>query len=140
MVAQVHLEKAHQATSYEAALAAAADALTEQLAEAMKASGIKNAAASIESLKKSGLDKLLARCVARGRVGYGMVNAELDRLRAALVQRTLTAVEVKLGILAFDEAAQRLALVAGKNGSFQYAGEQNHARDSLITFARSLHR
>ena len=64
----------------------------------------------------------------------------LDRMREAIRARLISVLDLKNGILAFDDAAQRLAMVSGKAGPFQYPLLGNHARDALITFARSLHR
>ena len=137
---EVALARARAASTRENAVRAAGEALSAELLDAMKAAGISKAEKSVNALRFAGLDTLLAEGLARGKVTYRMVAGDLDRLRKALVDRTLSANDIKLGILAFDESAQRLAMVAGKNGSFTYAHAGNRARDSLITFARSLHR
>lgn len=122
------------------ALALAADALTTELLNAMKTVGVKRSDDAIAALKKTGLDKLLVRSMALGQVSHTVVRTELDRLTKALGRRELTAQELKAGILTFDESAQRIALSTTKGLSFKYPSVANRARDSLITFARSLHR
>jgi hypothetical protein len=116
------------------------EAIALELLGAMKAAGIPKADAAINALRKSGLHRLLAKSLAAGRVGHVAVRLELDRLMKELATRAITAQELKLGILAFDEACQRLAIAAGKGGPFRYSTTENRARDSMITFARSLHR
>jgi hypothetical protein len=122
------------------ALALAADALSSELLNAMKSVGVKRSDDAIAALKKTGLDKLLVRSMAMGQVSHTIVRTELDRLTKALGRRELTAQELKAGILTFDESAQRIALSTTKGLSFKYPSVANRARDSLITFARSLHR
>lgn len=134
------LEQAQQASTKEDALRLAGMAVSAELLEAMRAGRLSKPEKAINALKASGLDQLLVAALAEGRLRYPRVQDELARFRAALSDRSLSANEIKLGILAFDEAAQRLALVAGKKGAFSYPSTQNRARDSLITFARSLHR
>ncbi|MCC7382560.1 MAG: hypothetical protein IT384_12055 [Deltaproteobacteria bacterium] len=119
---------------------AANEAVLDELLKAMKSSGIPKAEQSIDALRRSGLDHVLTYSLAIGRLSHESVRRELDRFMKALANRTLTANDIKLGILALDEAAQRLAIAAGKGGPFRYPTSQNRARDSLITFARSLHR
>lgn len=136
---QAVLEKVKQAGPEEA-LRLAADLLLEQLLPAMKAARTPKPEQAIEALRKTKLDLLLVRSLGIGRVSLRMVDDELARMRNALVTRELSANELKDGIKAFDSEAQRLSLAAGKNGRFHYHGEKNRARDSLITFGRSLHR
>lgn len=138
--AEALLVQAKEAGSRQEAVRLAGEALVEELRHAMKSSGIAKADQSLAALEKAGLHTLLAVCLHEGRVRFSLVNEELDRFRKALVSRDLSANDIKLGILAFDETAQRLSLVAGKNGEFVYPHVANRARDSLITFARSLHR
>lgn len=133
-------QHASEATTREEFEARAADAVCADLLAAMKASGIPKGEAAMAALKRSGLHKLLVRSLALGRVSHSAVRAELDRMMKALASRTAVAADFKTGILAFDEACQRLALAAGKGGPFRYGTTENRARDSLITFARSLHR
>ncbi|MFO0724492.1 MAG: hypothetical protein U1E65_11955 [Myxococcota bacterium] len=127
-------------TDKASALALAAEALTTELLFAMKTVGIKKSEEAISALKKTDLDKLLVRSMALGKVSHISVRNELDRLTKALGRRELSAQELKAGILAFDESAQRIALSTTKGLSFKYPTVANRARDSLITFARSLHR
>jgi hypothetical protein len=134
------VRQAEAAATLEETLRIASDALLPRLLETMKQSGIPKAEQAVDALKRSGLDKLLIRAMGMGRLSHSAVRSELDRLMKALAQRTLTAVDIKAGILAFDESARRLAMSSGKGGPFRYPSTQNRARDSLITFARSLHR
>src|SRR5437667_148429 len=114
------LDRAATAPTLDDAVRLAAVAVTTQLLSALKVAGVPKAEHSIDALKRSRLDRLLVRALARGRVTHTMVTAELDRMRKALAARTASAQDLKLGIVAFDEASQRLALVAGKTGPFQY--------------------
>jgi hypothetical protein len=134
------LEAAASAASAEEARGLAGQAVLAELSRAMREAGITKAEQSVAAINAAGLGPLLARALAEGRVKLSWVDAELDRFRKALVRRDLSAQDIKLGILAFDECAQRLSLVAGKTGGFDYPSSGNRARDSLITFARSLHR
>ncbi len=136
---QTFLEQAKTVDKAQA-LALAADALTTELLNAMKTVGVKRSEDAIGALKKTGLDKLLVRSMAMGQVSHTVVRTELDRLTKALGRRELSAQELKAGILTFDESAQRIALSTTKGLSFKYPSVANRARDSLITFARSLHR
>jgi hypothetical protein len=133
------MAKAETAESYEEALSLVSEAIAAQLLEAMKAARVPKAEKAVEALQASGLDRLLVEAWARGKITYKMVDLHLNRLRKEINTRDKAEV-VKQGILAFDGAAQRLALVAGRNGPFSYPLRNNHARDSLITFARALHR
>jgi hypothetical protein len=133
------IESAEEADSFDEALALVAKAVTMQLLEAMKAARVPKAEKAVEALQAAGLDRLLVEAWARGKITYKMVDAHLNRLRREITTRE-KAETVKQGILAFDGAAQRLALVSGRNGPFSYPLRNNHARDSLITFARALHR
>jgi hypothetical protein len=132
-------QSAEEAATFDEALSLVAKAVTMQLLEAMKAARVPKAEKAVEALTASGLDRLLVEAWARGKITYKMVDAHLNRLRKWITTRD-RAETVKQGILAFDGAAQRLALVAGRNGPFSYPTRNNHARDSLITFARALHR
>ncbi len=134
------LEQAKQADTEDEALRLAGAAVSTQLTAAMRAAGLTKPEKSIQAMKAVGLDRLLAAALAEGRLRYPRVQDELARFRTALGDRSLSANDIKLGILAFDESSQRLALVSGKKGEFSYPATSNRARDSLITFARSLHR
>lgn len=128
------------APSLDEALARAGRVVVQALREAMKSAGISKIEQSLAALETTQLDRLLARSLAEGAVDHRVVRRELDRLMRALSTRTLAAADLKAGILAFDEAAQRIALAAGRGTAFKYPTVGNRARDSLITFARSLHR
>lgn len=130
---------AEAADSFDEAMTLVAEAVTAQLIEAMKAAKVPKAEKAVEALKASGLDRLLVEAWIRGKITYRMVDAHLNRLRHEINTRERAEL-VKQGILAFDGAAQRLAMVSGRNGPFSYPLRNNHARDSLITFARALHR
>lgn len=139
--------RAAEADSYSDALAMVAWAVTEQLLKSMKASRMTMKAREISKpdrcvamLRRSGLDRLLVEGWMHGRVSYQAADRHLNRLREALSSRSLSTDEVKFGILAFDGAAQRLCTGTGMSGPFEYPASQNHARDSLLTFARALHR
>ncbi|MCK6551773.1 hypothetical protein L6R52_38420 [Myxococcota bacterium] len=134
------LRDAEAAPTYETALPFVTEALVTQLLDAMKASKMPKADQAIESLKRSGLDQLLVEAMLRGKLTLQAADRHLNRMRDGIKNRSIPVQDVKLGILAFDGAAQRLALVAGKGGAFQYPLLGNHPRDSLITFASSLHR
>ncbi|MBI2376072.1 MAG: hypothetical protein HYV07_18910 [Deltaproteobacteria bacterium] len=116
-----------------------ARAFAEVLAAAMRAAKMPRPEQSLEHLRNAQLEVLLARAIGRGALGYGAVADQLERMRRALAARDVTAKQLELGIVALDELLQRLALVAPRGG-FSYPMENNRARDSLITFARSLHR
>jgi hypothetical protein len=135
----VLMEQAEAAESYDAALSLVSEAIAAQLLEAMKAAKVPKAEKAADALRESGMDRLLVEAWGRGRITYKMVDAHLNRLRRMIKTRDKAEV-VKQGILAFDAAAQRLAMVSGRNGPFAYPLRNNHARDSLITFARALHR
>ena len=134
------MAKAETAPTYDEALPFVAEAITAQLLHAMKSSKVPKADQEIEALRRSGLDRLLVESLVRGKLSYQSVDRHLNRFRQAIKTRDISVNDMKSGILAFDGAAQRLALVSGKGGPFQYPIAGNHARDSLITFARSLHR
>lgn len=134
------LREAEAQATYEAALPLVGEALIAQLVDAMKASKMPKADQAIESLKRAGLDQLLVEAMLRGKLTLHAADRHLNRMRDGIKNRTIPVQDVKNGILAFDGAAQRLALVAGKGGTFQYPLLGNHPRDSLITFASSLHR
>lgn len=133
------MQNAEAAESHDDALALVGEAILAQLLEAMKAARVPKAEKAVEALKVSGLDRLLIEAWSRGKITYRMVDAHLNRLRGEITSRE-RAEMIKQGILAFDGAAQRLAMVSGRNGPFSYPLRNNHARDSLITFARALHR
>lgn len=137
---QALMLQAEAAPSWEAAQPFASEAITAQLLEAMKAWKVQKADQAHDALKRSGLDGLLVESLLRGKLTYQASDRHLNRLRDSIRSRAVSVNDIKNGILAFDAAAQRLAIVSGKNGPFQYATRVNHARDSLITFARSLHR
>ena len=134
------MKKAEVAPTYEEALPFVSEAILTQLLDAMKMSKIPKADQEVDSLRRSGLDQLLVESLLRGRLSHQSTDRHLNRMRDAIRSRGIGVADLKNGILAFDGAAQRLALVAGKGGPFQYPLQGNHARDSLITFARSLHR
>ena len=134
------MKQAEAANDPEEALRLAGEAVSETLLKAMKSAGITKSDKSVTALKRAGLDSLLALSLAHGRLKYTPVTELLARFRSALQERSLTAEQIKDGILAFDAAAQRLAMVGGSAGGFTYPTKGNRARDSLITFARSLHR
>jgi hypothetical protein len=134
------MKQAEDAPYYEDAVPFVAEAVTLQLLDAMKSSRVPKSDQQIEALKKSGLHELLVDTLMKGKLTYQAADRHLERMRAAIRGRTISVQDLKNGILAFDDAAQRLALVSGKGGPFQYPLAGNHARDSLITFARSLHR
>jgi hypothetical protein len=134
------LAQAQAAIEPEDALRLAGEAVSTELLHSMKAAGISKSDKSVTALKIAGLDTLLALALAEGRLKYTPVTEVLTRLRTSLQSRSLSAIQIKDGILAFDAAAQRLAMVAGDKGSFAYSTKGNRARDSLLTFARSLHR
>ncbi len=142
---QRFMERAQTADNYDDALKWVAEAVTTQLMHAMKeakiASGVKELSKPrdyVEVLRRSGLDRLLVEGWVRGRVTYKAAEGHLERLRGGLTGRTLSAQDIKLGILAFDGAAQRLSLAAGSRGFFVYRVQLNNARDSLLTFAGAL--
>jgi hypothetical protein len=134
------MRQAEAAPTYEDALPFVAEAVTAQLLEAMKLSKMSKADQSVDALRRSGLDQLLVEALVRGRLTFQAADRHLNRMRDAIRTRRIPPQDIKNGILAFDGAAQRLALVSGKGGPFQYPLHGNHARDSLITFASSLHR
>lgn len=134
------LEQAAASEDPKEALRLAGEALSKELLVAMKAAGITKADKSVKALDAAGLNQLLALALAKGKLSYRAVDDVLAELREALTNRTLTAEQIKDSILAFDAAAQRLAMVGGQGGSFEYPTKGNRARDSLMTFARSLHR
>ncbi len=117
-----------------------AEAVALQLLDAMKSSRVPKADQQIDALKRSGLHELLVDTLMKGKLTFQAADKHLNRMRIAIKSRQIAVNDLKNGILAFDDAAQRLALVSGKGGPFQYPLQGNHARDSLITFARSLHR
>ena len=137
---QALLAQAQAAAEPKEALRLAGEAVSQELLRAMKAAGLPKSDKSVTALKVAGLDALLALALADGKLKYTPVTEVLSRLRNDLQNRSLTAVQIKEGILAFDAAAQRLSMVVGPDGSFEYPTKGNRARDSLITFARSLHR
>lgn len=134
------LDQVRAAPSLDEALVLAGQAVVGALREAMKAAGLAKIEPSLAALQATQLDRLLARSLAEGAVDHRVVRGELERLMKALSSRALVAADLKAGILAFDEAAQRIALAAGRGAAFKYPTVGNRARDSLITFARSLHR
>ena len=134
------LEQATDSEDPKEALRLAGEALSKELLVAMKAAGITKADKSVKALDAAGLNQLLALALAKGKLSYRAVDDVLAELREALTNRTLTAEQIKDSILAFDAAAQRLAMVGGQGGGFEYPTKGNRARDSLMTFARSLHR
>jgi len=134
------LAEAERAATRAEAARLAGDAVLMELADVLEKSGLSKAEETVGAIAKVGLGALLAESLAEGRMRYAKVGAEIERLRRALIDRALSANEIKLGILALDDVAQRLSLVGGKGGGFDYPATQNRARDSLITFARSLHR
>ena len=118
----------------------AGEAVSQELLTAMKAAGIAKAEKSVKALDEAGLNQLLALALATGKLSYRAVDEVLAQLRDDLSNRVLTAEQIKDSILSFDAAAQRLAMVGGQGGGFEYPTKGNRARDSLMTFARSLHR
>jgi hypothetical protein len=134
------LKQAQLATESSETLRLAGAAVSAELLAAMKAAGISKSDKSVSALRAAGLDGLLAMALANGRLRYTPVTEFLARLRTDLQDRSLSAEQIKDGILAFDSAAQRLAMVSGSGGGFVYPTKGNRARDSLMTFARSLHR
>lgn len=136
--ADERLKAAREAATLDEALDAAGKVVVEVLREAMRAAGIPKIDAALSALAATELDHLLARSLAEGEVDHREVRRQLDRLMRALSARTLSAADIKAGILAFDEAAQRIAGASVRGLKYPTAG--NRARDSLITFARSLHR
>ena len=133
------MARAEQAETYDEALGLVSEAIAAQLLEAMRAARVPKAEKAVEALRAAGLDALLVEAWANGKITYKMVDRHLNRLRKWITTRDRAEV-AKQGILAFDGAAQRLALISGRNGPFAYPLRNNHARDSLITFARALHR
>jgi hypothetical protein len=138
--AKVLMQQAEAAPTWEQAQPFVAEAIIAQLLEAMKTWRMTKAEQAHEALRRSGLDQLLVEALLRGKLTYQAADRHLNRMRDGIRARKASPNDVKTGILAFDGAAQRLAVVSGKNGPFQYPLRGNHARDSLITFARSLHR
>jgi hypothetical protein len=134
------MQQAEAAPTWNEAQPLVSEAIVAQLLEAMKAWKVPKAEQAHESLRRSGLDQLLVEALLRGKLTYQASDRHLNRLRDAIRSRVISVNDIKNGILAFDGAAQRLAIVSGKNGPFSYITRGNHARDSLITFARSLHR
>lgn len=134
------IRQAESEPTYEDAMPLVAEAVAAQLLEAMRVSKMTKPDQGIEALRRAGLDHLLVEAMLRGRLTFQAADRHLNRMRDAIRSRQIPAQDVKNGILAFDGAAQRLALVSGKGGPFQYPLHGNHARDSLITFASSLHR
>lgn len=110
------------------------------LAEGFKLASIPKPDQAVSMLAKTGLEQLLWSGIERGRITERMASEELTRLGEALKTRRLGADEIKLGILALDDAAQLFSGALGKDGGFRYDHSQNRARDLMITFARSLHR
>lgn len=139
-VVQGLMREAEAAPTYEKALPFVAEAITAQLLDAMRGAKVPKADQQVEALRRSGLDRLLVEALLRGKLTYQAADRHLNRMRDAIRARGVPVQDVKNGILAFDGAAQRLALVSGKGGPFQYPLHGNHARDSMITFASSLHR
>ncbi len=141
------LMDAEMAPSYDLALKRVTEAVLTQLLGAMKHARtrlrpkeIGKPDKYIEALSAIGLDQLLVEGWCRGKITYRQVDQHVNRLREAIQARTLTPSAIKLGILAFDGTAQRLASVSAEAGGFEYPLERNQARDSLVTFARALHR
>lgn len=137
---KVLMQHAETAPTWEDAFPFVAEAIIAQLLEAMRAWKVPKAEHAHEALKKSGLDQLLVEALMRGKLTYQASDRHLNRLRDAIKTRQIGVQDIKNGIHAFDGAAQRLAIVSGKNGPFLYPLRGNHARDSLITFGSSLHR
>ena len=136
--ADERLKAAREAATLDEALDQAGKVVVEVLREAMRAAGTPKIDAALAALSMTELDHLLARSLAEGEVDHREVRRQLDRLMRALSSRTLSAAEIKAGIRAFDEAAQRIAGASVRGLKYPTTG--NRARDSLITFARSLHR
>jgi hypothetical protein len=134
------LERAGQAGSAAEALEVLASLVRAELRDAMRAAGVAKPEAALNALERTGLDQLLVRGLAFGRISPLAVRCELDRLRRALSERRFTAAELKLALVSLDENAQRLALALDRSAGFRYPTQGNRARDSLLTFARSLHR
>lgn len=120
--------------------ALSADDFRSALVEGFKLASVPKPDQAVSMLAKTGLERLLWAGIERGRITERMASDELGRLGDALKTRRLQADEIKLGILALDDAAQLFAGALGKDGGFRYDHSQNRARDLLITFARSLHR
>ncbi len=131
---------AQAASSKEEALAIAAEAVISELATAMEASKLPDVAAQIGALRTSGLDRLLVEGLAAGRVTVPMARDHVQRMLRALRDRAIGVHELKAGILAFDESAQRLSISVGPDGNFRYPHLTNPVRDLLIALALSLHR
>lgn len=128
------------------ALALAGEAVLRQLESALVEGKVRfrnrqigDAKKALTYLRRSGLHFLLIEGFSEGQLSYAAVSRHLDRLGRWVRDRKRTAQEIKLGILAFDEVAQRLAIAGGVGGPFRYP-LRDRARDSLITFARALHR
>jgi hypothetical protein len=134
------LSRAADAGSAADALLGLAAVVRAELRDALRAAGVPKPEPALAALEKTGLDQLLVRGLAFGRISPLAVRRELDRLRRALSERNFTAAELKLALVSFDENAQRLALALGRSAGFRYPAQGNRARDSLLTFARSLHR
>ena len=141
------MRRATEAPTYDEAMPLVTEALTAKLLLVLKegritlkAKKVSKPEQCVSALKRSGLDTLLVEGFMSGRITYKLVDAHLTRMRDEIRARTRSADDIKFGILAFDGIAQRLSLVSGKKGAFKYPLRGNHARDSLITFARCLHR
>lgn len=137
---KVLMQQAEAAPTWDDAQPFVAEAIVSQLLEAMRAWKVPKAEQAHQALKVSGLDQLLVEALLRGKLTYQAADRHLNRLRDAIKARGISVADIKNGIHAFDGAAQRLAIVSGKNGPFLYPLRGNHARDSLITFGSSLHR
>ncbi len=116
------------------------EAFRAALVESLKLASLPKPDAAVAALHKSGLEPLLFAGLEKGRITERMASSELERLGDALKNRTLSAEDIKLGLVALDDIAQLFAGALGKDGGFRYDHTLNRPRDLMITFARSLHR
>lgn len=92
---------------------------------------------AVAAFSRSGLGRALLETGAAGRLTRYSVDTHLNRMRAELVERRLSAEEAKLGLLAYDAALQGLSAVSPTDLKPPVGSA---ARDSLLVFARALHR
>ncbi len=136
MSAATALHQAQAAGSYADALTLVTQAVQERFAFTLKSLKIRQADKVAQAVAELKLDTLLVESYAQGKLTRAAVDQQLGRLRSYIKDRD-SAERAKQAILAFDTVAQALALNSGQ--SFQYS-LKTHARDSLISFARALHR
>ena len=135
--AQAELSRGAQWAQLDAGLAPLREELATAIQQAVRGPRSQLTKSGVDAMRASGTDTLMLQILSRGKLSMSIVRSEMTRLSQGLRDDSLSAADVKKGLVTADGLLQRLALAGAP---LEYGFQNNGPRDLLLSFAASLHR